>query len=36
MGLGTDSCVEVKTDNRGRMDPVDLEAKINMVKHNVS
>ena len=36
MGFGSDSCVDVKTDNKGRMDPADLEAKINMAKQNVS
>lgn len=32
MGLGTDRCIPVKCDERGRMDPAALEAKINECK----
>lgn len=29
MGIGSDNCIQIKTDECGKMDPKDLEVKIN-------
>ena len=36
LGFGTDSIIKVKTDDKGRVKPDDLENKIQQCKQNVS